>query len=150
MLITLASVEKMFAGNSRHCVLMIDSISVWYNSAEASDNRRLFASVVGKLKDMIDTYKLVTFVSKSALFTRDCFYSDSKLMTSQSVMLLRHNEYLGNVWSSFVTHRLIFLLRNKLGQKLFWIMKEHGFENQSCQEFIITDEGLKFQKSPIQ
>ena len=148
MLLSLITLDKVFTTSNKTCVLMIDSISAWYNSADPIENRKYFTSLVNKLRDLVDTYKLVVFVSKAALFTKDCYHSDSKV-TAKNVMLLKHNEFLGTIWSSFVTHRLTFLVQNRSGQKTFFVLKDFGFGKQTCVEFSIADSGFVFSNKPI-
>ena len=126
LVVTLHSLESLFASQSDISVLMIDSVSAfhWLDRMKGGDgalqqtaNQRLAFSVLARL---LKDYHLVAFATKAALIskqTRNDHGSHLDLdneetsggstpRSSQNINT-EHYEFLSKEWTKLVTHRLI-------------------------------------------
>ena len=137
-LATMPRVEKLLSSNRRMSLLVVDSISTFYNAFDLSETRRLFNSFVSSLSKLCDVYKTAIFAAKAALFPKDCYYTDPQT----GVCLLKHKEYMGKLWTDSVRYRLVFCAQDKPGFKQHYMFKTSGFEKQQVYSFKIVKQGV--------
>ena len=137
-LATMPRVDKLLSSNRRMSLLVLDSISAFYNSFDFSETRRLFSSFVSSLCRLCDMYKISIFAAKAALFPKDCSYTDPRT----GVCLLKHKEYMGKLWTDSVRYRLVFCAQGRLGCKQYYLFKASGFEKQQVYSFKIVKHGV--------
>ena len=173
LIITLYSLESLFGNRLDLCLLLIDSISAFYwidrnnggDSYSAQEmNQRKVAEAITQLRDL---YKIVTIVTKPAIFQKRLketereksdFDSPGYHSGASSDKSSEHCEYLCKPWQRLVTHRFLFsrqeiVTKSSSGgvkQRLLYTVKGGKLSEATTGvnvNFYISDVGILFIKS---
>lgn len=153
LIITLHSLQSFISSHCEVCVLMIDSISAfhWINRKHTGDSSKSdfhMQKICNILQSLINTYRLVVFVTKYAYFQKsEKFTEENQQQQTTKPISIQHCEYLGNCWSKLVTHRLIFEKQmDSEGNCSYTVNYDKGFKLKPKQrtKFVIKDCGMFF------
>lgn len=163
LLITLHSIEMMLSTNADVSILVIDSISAFYwndrysgGDSTASQEAKM-KHIVKILKILLDSYGLILFATKAALFRKKWrdFKNDELNTptrdgwTSKCVYenLQIHTEFLCKEWTKLVTRRYIFERTKDVGQHQYFRFNVFDVKKESKKGFSITESGVLFDSS---
>ena len=147
LFMSLQNLEKYISENLSVAAIFIDTISefyfmdrgIWGNqkSLQEANMRRVTVT----LNQLVDTYKVTLFASKSAVYkskdNSDCGDVMKKDLESE------HSEFLCRPWQRFVTHRLILktAVTENGNQPQFFV---GGDCVQGNTKFKVTEAGIQF------
>ncbi|XP_072042597.1 DNA repair protein XRCC2-like [Amphiura filiformis] len=171
LIISLHSLESLFANHPEICVLMLDSLSAfyWIDRTNAGDSgtaqETMQRKMVDVLQRLIQEYNLVLFATKPAIVQRTKkFQQDlhgtvaeasplNSSISEQSREQIEHYEYLCNSWHKLVSHRYIIrrhddVLANESGEKsmraLFKVTLIHPSNVKHQCTFLVTEAGVMY------
>ncbi|XP_062048873.1 DNA repair protein XRCC2 isoform X2 [Lepus europaeus] len=153
LLLTLYSLETMFCSHPSLCLLILDSLSVfyWIDRVNGGESVNLQESTLKKcsqfLKKLVDQYRLVLFATTQSIMQKASNSPEEpSTFKCPCDAEVDYRPYLCKAWQQLVKHRLFFSKQDdSKGSSKFSLVSRHLKSNNIKKLFfIIAESGVQF------
>ncbi|XP_069933398.1 DNA repair protein XRCC2 isoform X1 [Oryctolagus cuniculus] len=154
LLLTLYSLETMFCSHPSLCLLILDSLSVfyWIDRVNGGESVNLQESTLKKcsqfLKKLVDQYRLVLFATTQSIMQKASNSPEEVPSTFKRACdaEVDYRPYLCKAWQQLVKHRIFFSKQDdsKSSNKFSLVSRHLKNNNFKKLFFIIAESGVQF------